>query len=500
MKGDIKLFGRSTRLLLITQLFLLSSIPVLASNRIILKRNQVNGAAILTQDMVNEANTLYIIQDDFSLGSNIVMPENCTLEFVGGSISNRDKLNTIKGNNTTIIAPSVKIFTPNTILSGTWNVKESYPEWFGAKSNSIDNAAPAIQNCINSFGRVVLNGSYRAGSTLYLLNSTELVGNRLYKTNIIFDKGIQTGITQHPNIETLRGCSIKNIVISKDTKTINSSGILLKKSTQIDLEAVTVVRFGYGFDLNCIYTSSLKRCDATSCDVGFYFGRNNGNSTSISIESCYALKCDIGYELKRLNYSTLSSCACDQGRIAYDFWHSNVTLNSCGCESITERIISLSMHKNEDPMLNKNGNAVNINNLQAIQCSSKVPPILIAAGTRLADDRNIVSINGLTLGTSKEAKFENIVEYSGDTQLYLSKITVPRGSISLFDNKKNYVPFSAYACSHIFIEGKRYVTVSLQDKVVKRYIGDTIYIYDGGSFVEFFWNGEKWVDITGRVL
>lgn len=66
--------------------------------RKILRKNLVGGLCvedgafpknILNQDMVTEGNTIYIIQYDFDLdGQFLVMPQNCTLLFMGGSINN----------------------------------------------------------------------------------------------------------------------------------------------------------------------------------------------------------------------------------------------------------------------------------------------------------------------------------------------------------------------------------------------------------------------------
>ena len=55
----------------------------------ILRKNIVEGKNILTQDMINEPNTIYEIRYDFDLnGTTINIPEGCTLEFQGGSFSN----------------------------------------------------------------------------------------------------------------------------------------------------------------------------------------------------------------------------------------------------------------------------------------------------------------------------------------------------------------------------------------------------------------------------
>lgn len=54
---------------------------------IILKKNLVNGVNTLTQEMMSAANTKYVIKYDYVLGEDIDVPDNCILEFDGGSIS-----------------------------------------------------------------------------------------------------------------------------------------------------------------------------------------------------------------------------------------------------------------------------------------------------------------------------------------------------------------------------------------------------------------------------
>lgn len=92
----------------------------------------VDDINLLTQEMVSEENTVYVIQYDYILKSNITIPANCMLKFEGGSISGGY---TVTGQNTGIQAGLVKIFNTDVILSGSWNVTEAYPEWFGAKGD-----------------------------------------------------------------------------------------------------------------------------------------------------------------------------------------------------------------------------------------------------------------------------------------------------------------------------------------------------------------------------
>lgn len=65
-----------------------------------LRKNIVDGKNILTQDMINSSNTIYIIQYDYDLNEEtITVPEGCVLKFEGGSISN----GTLIGNDTILL-------------------------------------------------------------------------------------------------------------------------------------------------------------------------------------------------------------------------------------------------------------------------------------------------------------------------------------------------------------------------------------------------------------
>lgn len=81
--------------------------------RVYLRKNIVGDKNVLTQAMINKANTIYVIQYDYDLKeANINIPENCVLQFDGGSLSN----GTIIGNKTKVINLNVD----RIILSGTW--------------------------------------------------------------------------------------------------------------------------------------------------------------------------------------------------------------------------------------------------------------------------------------------------------------------------------------------------------------------------------------------
>lgn len=81
--------------------------------RVYLRKNIVGNKNVLTQAMINKANTIYNIVRYIDLkGETLTIPENCVLNFIGGAIGN----GTIIGNKTKVINLNVdRIF-----LSGTW--------------------------------------------------------------------------------------------------------------------------------------------------------------------------------------------------------------------------------------------------------------------------------------------------------------------------------------------------------------------------------------------
>ena len=106
---------------------------------------------VLTQSMINTANTVYVIQYDFTLDENITVPSNCVLEFEGGSITANGSADTITGNNTQINAIT-KIFN-GIVLSGSWSNSVFHISWVDSTIYSD------VQNIINycATNSIILN-------------------------------------------------------------------------------------------------------------------------------------------------------------------------------------------------------------------------------------------------------------------------------------------------------------------------------------------------------
>ena len=134
--------------------------PINGMCRVVLEKNMVKGINLLTQGMLSQDNTIYIIRYDFDLNHNlageVTVPENCCLQFDGGSISN----GTIIGQDTEILAGLVKIFNTDVTLAGSWK-NNGHIRWFGADPGNSDNT-DAIQKCLDCFEVVEMdNATYR---------------------------------------------------------------------------------------------------------------------------------------------------------------------------------------------------------------------------------------------------------------------------------------------------------------------------------------------------
>lgn len=151
-----------------------ASLSTTDENKVYLERN--NG--VLSQEMFKDergrlrSGIIYVIRYDYLLKSDITIPEKCVLVFDGGSLRGAYA---IIGSNTGIQADLVKIFNDDVKFKGNWNVKEAYPEWFGAVGDDedIDNAI-ALNACMRSgiAHTISFSKSYYISQPVYCSPST----------------------------------------------------------------------------------------------------------------------------------------------------------------------------------------------------------------------------------------------------------------------------------------------------------------------------------------
>lgn len=119
-----------------------------------LRKHMINGVNTLTQNMFSDENTRYIIQYNYNLNGSIInIPNNCVLQFEGGSIDN----GTLIGNGTIIVSSPLQIFEDNLILGGEF-VGEGMVEYYGCyPNNSSNDVCVAIQKLYKGFKTIKLN-------------------------------------------------------------------------------------------------------------------------------------------------------------------------------------------------------------------------------------------------------------------------------------------------------------------------------------------------------
>ena len=183
--------------------------------RINLERNIVSVGGtdknVLTQAMMNTANTIYKIQYDYDLnGQTITVPVGCVLKFDGGSLSN----GTINFGSTIIDADDVVCFEDVTITDCT-STQEVRTTWFGF-SNVGNNNSRILQNLVESFVFVKIDTG-------------------------VYDMESEIVITSDCRIREIKGVLAEQGHVKPSLYFANSNGFVIKKRVLI---------YGLGFSGN----------------------------------------------------------------------------------------------------------------------------------------------------------------------------------------------------------------------------------------------------------
>lgn len=250
--------------------------PYNGMGRVVIPKNMVNIAEqgepdnivnLLNQDAFEDGegnpltNTVFVIQYDFVLGEDIEVPSNCLLEFDGGSISagSGENMDTITGNNTGINAGLVKIFDTSVILSGTWNVSEVYPEWWGVAGYNYgsNDYLPITRALEFGAGKKVV---FSYGKQYYLANpvqvysGTEIVinGTIIGAANAQWqDDGkccfnLFDGISEHGGYSGIHDVHIHgNGTIDLKGRTTGWTPVRLGHCNNITIKDITISAFSY---------------------------------------------------------------------------------------------------------------------------------------------------------------------------------------------------------------------------------------------------------------
>ena len=223
----------------------------------ILRMNWVNGKNILTQNMINEENTIYEIRYDFDLNEEtITVPEKCILKFVGGSLSNGKLI----GTNTIIEASPVMIFS-SIITEGDF-ISPCYVEWFGAityykKQTSPKFSTDAIQKAFDSAFTEIrfCAGIYYVDETLTLTSAKN-----------IKMRGNVNPVSLKSTYDLLYNRQYVDCTIISTLSDINVLNVAISAYRESDYDNTLCFSIAGGvFDVSNVssYNSAVIRCAAT---------------------------------------------------------------------------------------------------------------------------------------------------------------------------------------------------------------------------------------------
>lgn len=185
---------------------------------------------LLTQDVFNQSNTIYEIRYDFDLnGAEITIPEDCVLDFQGGSLNNGK----IVGNRTSIQSFLFNIFGLDIEFAGNWNLREVPIEWFGGGVNSTASInSDAIDKAITLLsqygGTIKFNGHIRISRSIDLRSHNGICLEGTYTNLVNPAQTWNTIIIKNGNFDAVilgSWCSMRNISVSSIAQNDTSDGI-----------------------------------------------------------------------------------------------------------------------------------------------------------------------------------------------------------------------------------------------------------------------------------
>lgn len=430
--------------------------------RIYLRKNISNGKNILTQDMINKPNTRYIIQYDYDLNeTNITIPENCILDFQGGTIKN----GTINCNNT--IINGLHIFS-NVVLTGNYNEGTTHTDLF-IINDDITQVLTTLLNdnfceTINVNGdfqfnpvnvnliknkKLNINGTITLTSTFNINRSIEINGIGV-NTGVQFGKPTGGIFTESKNFEgedlfRVTG-STRKVFNNISLKSENSVAIRLSHSNSNvgALFEFNDIQF-YSRNNYCIYIDNVfwvwfNRCvmfSVTNNNI-YIFSRGAGNSYAGLIKICDSIL-------------TLGNIKIDStvggGLDIVDCTHESLQSGESFIEIINGQHFRVSLDNVEVADAQANVYTIDANNLNVLTIKNHRGDVIFKTEKRPVNYSNDFAYRN-TIYTASGISFEDRSINSGETSY----------GISTYKNiYRGYSPISIGAGYNIPI-GNRYAT------------------------------------------
>lgn len=378
-----------------------------------LPKNIVKGKNVLTQNMISQANTCYIIQYDYDLnGNEIIIPEDCVLDFQGGSLNN----GFVVLNNTRINESRgcIKVKVSGSVANRSLNAST-----FGV---SVDSSAEYNSTTLNNVLGLRTDKDLGVGAGSYFSVILDWTGtldiaeplNVIYGTHL---KGISasTGLRKPNNdgdidaVIILDGGNIK-VEEVRLWEGENAYGIYAKDLHRSVITNVMTSGKDIGFYFEHCWLVTINEITASACRIGFY---SVGPATTFTVNRLFIQKQkEYGIYLKNHGYSTFINCANDaaEGGTAVYASNSTCTFIACGCESTN--IVS-NFHLVEYSRISIIGG--HYHTCRTIPEGAVNPSVFTVSGSR-------ISVDGTCFGSHYESPVPFVRVMDGPTRL-LSQVT-----------------------------------------------------------------------------
>lgn len=435
--------------------------------RVYLRKNIVGNKNVLTQAMINKANTIYVIQYDYDLnGQTIVTPSNSILKFDGGSFDN----GIVDISNTTdLINPkfnkNCKI-AKNSILKDFVDVRT-----LGIYPDNTDYGWSKLDNLCNKSNTVYFfpRGIYKFTSGIKLYQSgTTLIGECTYADimtvndeslrGTVFDFSISSGTSEEPkyciNFADSYSSGIERITIhSNSVQELKDNRELIDGERTV--EEIWTVRYNNtyirgvrGGNINLVKFMKIS-------DYAYYL-----EGAYVNITNCSFYKCNKCMRLTQDNvvnnitiYMQGECNACDINL--------NITSNNI-LDSTTENISFIARGILLDQNFSGVNNKFNINREDINLVSSIRNNTLVKDIVKYIDYKDIPTLNMVAnLGGVSIEYIKGKPVISGD--MYVSKMGTTQERPANIINK-----------------GFQYFDTTINKPI--------------------YWDGSKWIDATGATV
>lgn len=220
---------------------------------------------LLTQQMLNKENTIYVLQYDYSLnGQTITIPSGCVLLFEGGSISN----GTLSGANTTLRGAIEHVFN-NLNIVGSWtnDFKLSYFTTPSISHDSFKDIQVGIRAVADTPYKFIIDIDCWGSTFVYVPSNTHII-----IINTITKVAPEGGFLVFPEDSTIGGFDgVENVVIE-------GNGVLDQNTRNTHDVSASFIR--------CYHASNIIIRDLTFKDSGNYHYIELGAVDNVTIDKC----------------------------------------------------------------------------------------------------------------------------------------------------------------------------------------------------------------------